>query len=77
METFEGSKKEIRIKRTKLTKENWENKFDDRLVDWNNPRFIQSNHPVHEVKEFIKQLLEDINEKVKIEEKGNKSYSIE
>jgi len=48
----------------KLTRENWEDRFNNKLVDWNNPRFIESsdNQPVRAVKEFIKQLLEDIEE---------------
>ena len=47
---------------TKLTRENWEDEFNNKLVDWNSPRFIQSNQPVQDVKEFILQLLGDIGE---------------
>ena len=50
---------------TKLTRKNWEDEFNNKLVDWNSPRFIQSNQPVRDVKEFIKQLLEDITEEEK------------
>ena len=46
----------------KLTKENWEDEFNNKLVDWNSPRFIQSEQPVKDVKEFIRRLLEDIKE---------------
>jgi len=53
----------------KLTRENWEDEFNNKLVDWNSPRFIQSNYPVRDVKEFIKQLLEDIVEKQKDKDK--------
>ena len=45
---------------TKLTLENWEDEFNNKLVDWNSPRFIQSEHPVKEVKAFIKRLLADL-----------------
>ena len=51
--------------RTKLTRKNWEDEFNNKLVDWNSPRFIQSDTPVRAVKEFIKQLLEDITEEEK------------
>ena len=47
---------------TKLTRENWEDEFNNKLVDWNSPRFIQSEQPVRDVKEFIRRLLEDIEE---------------
>jgi len=48
--------------RTKLTRENWEEEFNNKLVDWNSPHFIQSNQPVHDVKSFIERLLKDIDE---------------
>ena len=46
--------------KTKLTKENWEDAFNNELVDWNSPRFIQSVNPVRDTKAFIKRLLDDI-----------------
>lgn len=49
-------------KANRLTRENWEDNFNNKLVDWNSPRFFDSNHPVRDVKEFIKRLLEDIGE---------------
>ena len=55
--------------RTKLTRKNWEDEFNNKLVDWNSPRFIQSNQPVRDVKEFIKTLLEDIVMEQKDKEK--------
>ena len=45
---------------TKLTIENWEGEFNNKLVDWNSPRFIQSDQPVKAVKAFIKRLLVDL-----------------
>jgi len=51
--------------KTKLTRENWEDELNNKLVDWNSPRYFQSNRPVRDVKEFIKQLLEDIEEEKK------------
>ena len=51
--------------RTKLTRKNWEKEFDHWLVDWNDRRKFESNNPVRAVKEFIRQLLEDIIEKQK------------
>lgn len=45
---------------TKLTMGNWEDEFNNKLVDWNSPRFIQSKQPVKEVKAFIKRLLADL-----------------
>ena len=46
--------------KTKLTKENWEDAFNNELVDWNSPRFIHSVNPVRDTKAFITRLLDDI-----------------
>ena len=46
--------------KTKLTRENWGDVFNNELVDWNSPRFIQSVNPVRDTKAFIKRLLDDI-----------------
>jgi len=65
------------MEKIKLTRENWEDEFNNKLVDWNNPRFIQSNYPVRDVKEFIKQLLEDIVEKQKGKDKNKEIMTID
>jgi len=63
------------MEKIKLTRENWEDEFNNKLVDC--PRFIQSNYPVRDVKEFIKQLLEDIVEKQKGKDKNKEIMTID
>ena len=51
----------------KLTKENWEEEFGNRLVDWNNPIFLVEHYGAdcqsEAVKTFIRELVDNLTKK--------------
>ena len=48
----------------KLTKENWEEEFGNRLVDWNSPKYLVEHYymdcQTEAVKEFIRELVDNL-----------------